>query len=49
VTDVSEGVERFEGFRWEKTPEVERFEGLVGGEGGFPKRKLYGLFTRCYG
>jgi hypothetical protein len=31
-----------------KVKEVERCEGLVVGEGGFPKRKLYGLFTRCY-
>ena len=27
--------------------EVERFEGLVEGEGGFVKRKLCGAFTRC--
>jgi hypothetical protein len=30
-----------------KVKEVERFEGLVAGEVGFVKRKLYGSFTRC--
>ena len=30
-----------------KVKEVERFEGLVEGEGGFVKRKLCGAFTRC--
>ena len=30
-----------------KVKEVERFEGLVAGEVGFVKRKLYGSFTCC--